>query len=105
MKTVLEQALEALEWADNFHNEGEPVQVRIAVAIAALEEEIKNQEKTALAKFKECGGQDETDPVERLRFFCSLAMKGQDWLDVEPFFDAIKHQGEPHLKEISHEQQ
>jgi hypothetical protein len=60
-----------------------------------LTEAIKQQEKTALAKFKECGGQDETDPVERLRFFCSLAMKGQDWLDVEPFFDAIKQQGEP----------
>jgi hypothetical protein len=30
-----------------------------------------------------------SDPVERLRFFCSLAMSGQDWLDVEPLFDAI----------------
>lgn len=32
----------------------------------------------------------ELDPLERLRFFCSLAMNGQDWLDVEPFFDALK---------------
>lgn len=29
-------------------------------------------------------------PLERLRFFCSLAMSGQDWLDVEPLFDAIE---------------
>jgi len=30
------------------------------------------------------------DPVERLRFFCSLAMSDQDWFDVEPFFDALE---------------
>lgn len=28
-------------------------------------------------------------PVERLRAFCSFAMSGQDWIDVEPFFDAL----------------
>lgn len=32
---------------------------------------------------------EEEPPVERLRFFCSLALNGQDWIDVEPFFDAI----------------
>ena len=32
---------------------------------------------------------DEFDPVERLRAFCSFAMDGPDWLDVEPFFDAV----------------
>ena len=47
-------------------------------------------EQTALEKFVECGGWDEVDPVERLRFFCSLAMVGQDWLDVEQFIDDIK---------------
>ena len=31
----------------------------------------------------------ETDPVERLRYFCSMSMPGHDWLDVEPFFDAV----------------
>lgn len=35
-------------------------------------------------------GCNEPDAIERLRFFCSLAMTGQDWIDVEPFFDAIK---------------
>lgn len=44
---------------------------------------------SALDRFKQTGGSDEQDPIERLRFFCSLAMNGQDWLDVEPFFDAI----------------
>jgi hypothetical protein len=43
----------------------------------------------ALARFNECGGMDEPNPLERLRFFCSLAMKPQDWLDVEPLFDAV----------------
>ena len=47
-------------------------------------------EKTALEQFNICGGNEEPDPLERLRFFCSLAMKGQDWLDVEPFFDDVK---------------
>lgn len=44
-------------------------------------------------------GCNETDPIERLRFYCSLAMSGQDWIDVEPFFDAViadrKRMGEP----------
>ena len=33
---------------------------------------------------------EEPSAVERLRFFCSLAMTGQDWLDVEPFFNALE---------------
>ncbi len=44
--------------------------------------------KTAKQQFDELVAED-TTPLERLRFFCSLAMNEQDWLDVEPFFDAI----------------
>jgi hypothetical protein len=33
---------------------------------------------------------DVPGPLGRLRAFCSFAMNGQDWLDVEPFFDALK---------------
>lgn len=43
----------------------------------------------AIATFKECDGYDEKDPVERLRFFCSILMKRQDWIDIEPFFDDV----------------
>lgn len=32
---------------------------------------------------------DEKSPLERLRFFLSLALKRQDWIDVEPFLDAL----------------
>ena len=46
--------------------------------------------KTAKEQFEELRGGDEADPLERLRAFCSCAMNGQDWLDVEPFFDALK---------------
>jgi len=46
-------------------------------------------QESALSRFNECGGEEEPSPLERLRFFCSLAMNGQDWLDVEPFFDAL----------------
>lgn len=60
-------------------------------ARAAIEAYRKQQFENgdALQRYKECGGDEESDPVERLRFYCSLAMSGQDWLDVEPFFDAL----------------
>lgn len=29
------------------------------------------------------------DPLERMRFFCSLALNDQDLLDVESFFDDV----------------
>jgi hypothetical protein len=47
-------------------------------------------------------------PIESLRFYCSLAMKGQDWLDVEPFFDAViaEQNKQPdlaeHLRQFKH---
>ena len=37
---------------------------------------------------KDC---DEPNPIERLRFFLSCALTGQDWLDVEPFIDAVTY--------------
>lgn len=46
--------------------------------------------QTAKQQFDELGGGEEMDALEQLRFFCSLAMKNQDWIDVEPFFDAVK---------------
>lgn len=53
-------------------------------------------QKTALEMFNEieaqCDAEDKLklSSLERLRFFCSLAMSGQDWLDVEPFFQAVE---------------
>lgn len=44
----------------------------------------------AKEQYDACGGDEETDPLERLRAFCSFAMRGQDWLDVEPFFDDVE---------------
>lgn len=32
------------------------------------------------------------EPIERLRFFCSLTMKGQVWLDIEPFFNDVNNE-------------
>jgi hypothetical protein len=42
--------------------------------------------------------EDEMDAIERLRFFLSLSLSGQDWLDVEPFIDALKAQPIAELK-------
>jgi hypothetical protein len=56
----------------------------------------QQQAEPAIEQFKRFGADEETDPIERLRAFCSFAMKGQDWLDVEPFFDALsQRQAEP----------
>jgi hypothetical protein len=47
----------------------------------------------ALQEYNECmKSEDDVSPLERLRFFCSLAMNGQDWCDSEPFFDALEAQ-------------
>lgn len=61
---------------------------------AALDEAIDSTMKalpstTAKARFDKAGGYEEPDPIERLRFFCSKAMSGQDWFDVEQFFDEV----------------
>lgn len=70
----------------------------IRAEFRTLRQRVKQGQKEgspALVRFIECEGDKEPDPVERLRFFCSLAMRGQDWLDAEQFFDALKQQGEP----------
>ena len=45
----------------------------------------------ALDRYKSCvtGNEIEPNPVERLRFFLSMALTGQDWLDVEQFIDDV----------------
>lgn len=48
-----------------------------------------SERRTAKEQFDELAVED-TTPLERLRFFCSLAMSGQDWLDVEPFFADVE---------------
>lgn len=63
--------------------------------------------KTTLERFNELMADDQETPLERLRFFCSLAMNGQDWLDVEPFFDALATQPQqsldPEMAQILHD--
>ena len=45
----------------------------------------------ALSRYKRnMEGENEPDPVERLRFFLSLALHGQDWIDVEPFMKDVE---------------
>ena len=61
----------------------------IRAAIAAPPAEAQ----PALQEYNECmKSEDDVSPLERLRFFCSLAMNGQDWCDSEPFFDALEAQ-------------
>ena len=55
---------------------------------AALQQ--PQQPKTALEKYNELIGGLPILPIERLRFFLSLSLKGQDWLDVEKFIDDVQ---------------
>jgi hypothetical protein len=45
-------------------------------------------------------GCEEHDPIERLRFFLSLALTGQDWIDVEQFIDGVSQQLAEREKQI-----
>lgn len=50
-------------------------------------------EKTALEKFNEFGGYDISCPLEKFRFYCSIAMNGcngRDWMDSELFFEQLQ---------------
>lgn len=53
-------------------------------AIGVADLSVKQQYDEIMA-----GSSEDQNALEDLRFFCSLAMRGQDWLDVEPFFDAL----------------
>lgn len=58
--------------------------------------------ETALQKFVRLNVADEVrSPLEQLRSFCSFAMSGQDWIDCEPFFDAIVEAAQPAAAEVS----
>jgi hypothetical protein len=65
----------------------------LAALNAALAEPVAEQHPEkgpALTVYNEIAATDDPgSPLERLRFFCSLAMRPQDWLDVAPFFDAL----------------
>ncbi len=63
--------------------------VRAAVKTASERAQVTQAAVGALERFNATEGVGELDAIERLRFFCSLSMRGQDWLDVEPFFDAL----------------
>lgn len=59
-----------------------------------------SKRESPLEKFNEFI-EDEKDPVERLRFYLSLALTGQDWLDVESFFnDIIKERKDHEAKKL-----
>lgn len=68
------------------------------MSIKATPEEIERAEKlfplnakTSYQKFVEVEIEEpllkNESAFERLRFFCSLAMSSQDWIDSERFFD------------------
>ena len=57
--------------------------------------------KTAKQEYDEHTKGETLPPIQALRFFCSLAMNGQDWLDVEPFFEALRRKVQPQASEAA----
>ena len=48
---------------------------------------VQDNPESAMSRYlRYMEGVKEPDPVERLRFFCSIAMNGRDWIDSEQFF-------------------
>ena len=58
--------------------------------LAAAQEEI-NSPPAIDAYEMYMADDEESNPVERLRFFLSLALKYQDWIDVEKFIDDVSN--------------
>lgn len=92
--TIQENALRVAAALDsgNFPEELEPQYIAWLLRQLAKEDPSTSSNPEgapAYVRFLACEGDKESDPLERLRFFCSLAMGKQDWLDVEKFFDDI----------------
>ncbi len=63
-------------------------------------ETVPTMAEPALARYNAAmEGCTEHNPVERLRFFLSIALTGQDWLDVERFIDDLKATSQPEKAE------
>jgi hypothetical protein len=70
----------------------------IRAIVAILSAHAAQAPKSAKQRYDELEiEKEEASPVERLRAFCGLAMSVQDWLDVEPFFDAVLAAQAPQL--------
>ena len=74
------------------NREREANQDEIQRLTEALKSCVKVDMKTARERYNAAMTGEEPDALERLCFFCSLAMNGQDWLDVEQFFDDVRKQ-------------
>jgi hypothetical protein len=61
--------------------------------VAAIQSKaVTESEQSALQRYAKFTKDDDSlSPLEQLRFFCSLAMSGQDWLDVERFFNVLEY--------------
>lgn len=72
-------------------------------AIQDCKEALEQPQLTAKQKYDKFM-EDETEPsaLERLRFFCAQAMNGQDWLDVEPFLNALEQPAQEPVPLIKH---
>lgn len=97
MKSIIKRIINDAkidELADKFEDDLGRIRVNqvfdFAYAVIEEYERLKLEKSSALERYNRLGvNEEETSPIERLRVYCSLAMNGKDWLDVEPFFDAL----------------
>ena len=104
---LLKAALRLLDAAKGDHDEMTQTtaghyEFELDLAISGFEKALDQPRQPISALAEYLSIRDEDPPIdmgnalERLRFFCSLSMPSQDWLDVEPFFDDLeKEQAEP----------
>ena len=85
---------EKLSWLDYTEKMNKALVVEIGelrAKISAAQEQIERPPAIDAYETYMADGK-ESDPVERLRFFLSLALKGKDWLDVERFIKDVSDQ-------------
>jgi hypothetical protein len=98
---LLKAALRLLDAAKGDHDEMTQTtdghyEFELDLAISGFEKALDQPRQPISALAEYLSIRDEDPPIdmgnalERLRFFCSLSMPGQDWLDVEPFFDDLE---------------
>jgi len=67
---------------------------QLTTDLVALRAQQQAEPMSSLQRYNEIMAEDPEiytgNALERLRFFCSLSMPEQDWLDVETFFDDVE---------------
>lgn len=96
-ESKMREALIAAHMAGNQHGHNSTVEGYWSeaedVAEEYADEALAQPAESARQRYDRLTSDDKPESaIEALRFFLSLSLDGQDWLDVEPFLDAVAQQ-------------